>query len=71
MNIEMLYKSLQIFAKYNKEMFYLFEENSMWVGDSSLLSAMSLEDVGRLTKMGWTYDRSEDMFVFYTKEPKG
>ena len=63
MTLEILKKSLDIFVKYDKDMFYIVEDKMISIGNEGLIDKMSVEDVGRLITYGWTYDHEEEFFV--------
>lgn len=71
MTLEILKKSLDILVKYDKEMFYIVEENSISIGNEGLIDKMSVEDVGRLITYGWKYDHDEEFFIMTTKRTEG
>ena len=67
MKLNDLKQSLDIFIKYNQDMFYIVEENMISIGNEKLIEKMSTQDIGRLVRFGWTYDQEEELFVMKHK----
>ena len=70
MSIDTLQKSLQIFAKYDKDLFYLLEKDMMSVGSEGLIDEMLSDDIGELIRMGWSYNSDDEFFSFTKKRNK-